>query len=91
MSAESRVALKKLVASLQRLSASSDEQLAYLRSAGDGTCIDELALEFDDAYRGLGMLIRDGVVSSDVAEQITRLSERLDGMSGEAQEDLWDA
>lgn len=48
---------RALVASLGRLAAPATDQIEYLTSLGVADLADELALEFDDLYRPMAMLL----------------------------------
>ena len=69
--------LANLRAALTRLGAPADEQLNYLRGLGVEGSLDELALEFDDAYRPLADVVGLGLDRPDVAMLLRQLDSAL--------------
>ncbi|KQY29724.1 hypothetical protein ASD38_10390 [Caulobacter sp. Root487D2Y] len=73
-----------LIAALEPLALAPDEQLAYLAALGVGETADELALQFDDAFRYAHPM---GQASLDAA--LRALNERLSMMSDTGKAALW--
>jgi hypothetical protein len=74
---------------LQLLSSDAAEQLSYLENIGDRVCVDELALDFDHVFGMLPMLQEAGDLAPALLDLIERLNSQLDGMSGDAHQQLW--
>ncbi|WP_284528463.1 hypothetical protein [Microbacterium sp. T2.11-28] len=66
-----------LRSALARLGAPADEQLNYLRGLGVEGSLDELALEFDDAYRPLADVVGLRPDRPDVAKLLRQLDSAL--------------
>lgn len=83
-------ALANVKKNLANLAAPPDRQLAYLKSIGDECkCLDELALEFNDAFIFLNQFIEDRRVPEATAAAIAAVDKQLDAMSGEKNARLW--
>lgn len=67
----------RLVEVLDRLAATPDRQKAYLQQLGVGDSTDELALEFDDAFRPLDPLLRDAGAPDGVRDALRTLDSAL--------------
>jgi hypothetical protein len=80
-------AKKSLIDALERLSASASEQIKYLRKLGVLPSIDELALEFDDAFVLLPELVQKGYFTDHQANKIRLVDHHLSIMSDKKQ--LW--
>ena len=76
-----------LIEAVKRLAAAPDEQAAYLRQAGAYPSLDELALEFDDAFAP----VRASQGGNEWHEALGRLDAKLDAMSGQQNAQLWRA
>ena len=76
---------KLLVEAVERLAAPADEQLAYLQNLGTYPLLDELALEFDDAFGPS----RSASPASPWAGELKRLDAKLSAMSGPDNAPLW--
>ena len=73
-----------LIAALEPLALGPDEQLAYLSALGADETADELAVQFDDAFRyahPMGHAALDATLRA--------LNERLSAMSGAENAALW--
>jgi hypothetical protein len=75
--------------SVRRLAASADSQIPYLVSLGTVPSIDELALEFDDAYPVFTSRIAEFDLPHRAVESLIRLNDLLLEMSGAAHAELW--
>ena len=69
---------------VENLSSSAERQASYLEALGTAPSSDELAIEFDDAYRTV--IAQLSGRASQLAEE---LNEMLESMSGEASGHLW--
>jgi hypothetical protein len=71
---------------LERLAAAPESQAAYLRRLGSYPSLDELALEFDDAF----VAARHGLdESTSWAVGLGRIDAKLTSMSRQRHADLW--
>lgn len=68
---------RNLLAVTSRLAFPPEEQLACLRQLGVAPAVDELALEFDDMYKPVDVLRRNGVISTS-----TERAPATSGLSG---------
>ncbi|NUS82862.1 MAG: hypothetical protein HOY75_08930 [Streptomyces sp.] len=66
---------QRLVATLDTLASNPDKQLDYVHRLG--VSIDELALEFDDAYRLASGKAQEGLVSDTTLNAINPINEHL--------------
>ena len=84
--AQHLAALKETVANL---AATPLEQENYLRHIGTWPSLDELALEFDDAWRLLPGLVAAGFLDPALSAPMAELDRMLDVISGSENEPLW--
>lgn len=82
-------ALRELEASLGRLAAPADEQLAYLESLGTGALADELALEFHDDVLAVKAFAESKLRGTEAMRAVAEVDDALRNMSGPANERLW--
>lgn len=75
-----------LVEAVERLAAAPDSQEAYLRQLGSYPSLDELALEFDDAFVPVRSMLDD---STSWAVELRRLDAKLTSISGQHHAGLW--
>jgi hypothetical protein len=68
------------------VAAPSEEQLRYARTSGVG--VDEIVLQFDDAFRVSNARVRDGSMSKDEFELLEVVNDRVGDLSN-APGDLW--
>lgn len=87
----SGLGIAQLVAALQRLAADPAVQTAYLASLGVNPSLDELALEFDDAYRIVQPRFRELGVSPQAIARLARVDDALAKMSGARNAQLWES
>jgi hypothetical protein len=80
----------RLVATLGHLAAEPVGQKAYLISIGVEGSADELALEFDDAYRPLIPHMAELKISGLAIAKLARLNDVLTEMSGADHLELWE-
>ena len=82
--------VRELTRTLRNLAASPKEQVRYLTELGTAPCVDELALEFDDA---LHLVDRDALRCKfpDAELSLSALNTELSALSGKAQTNLWTA
>ena len=73
------------------LSQDADEQLAELRRLGCSDVVDELALQFHDQAILADQLHSSGEITEEELDVVRRIDQLLDGMSGEANAELWTA
>lgn len=69
--------MARLRATLERLAAPAGDQVAYLEALGTGEVADELALEFDDAFRPLEPALRDEPGTGQLLETLKALDRAL--------------
>ena len=86
--------LQELCECIERLSASAQEQIDYLHKISaqmppEDISVDELALEFDDAWRAVPQLVREGKLTQQQAEAIDALDQKLNAISGSHNAELW--
>jgi len=79
----------RLRSTVERLSQPAEEQERYLDALGVADSVDELALEFDDAYRPVRHMLDTAGVSKEGVEMLSALDAQLDAMSGEEHAALW--
>ena len=86
---------KNLISAIRVLSNGPDEQANYIRilfgipnSEDDGN-IDELALELEDAFFGADAELRALTINHDQYQNIKKLDDKLDKMSGKKNAHLW--
>lgn len=77
----------RLRSTIERLSRPAGEQESYIDSLG--VSIDELALEFDDAYKAIQHMLDRVGVSTDGADHLSSLDAQLEEMSGSERSALW--
>lgn len=82
-------ALCELAASLGRLAAPAEEQLAYLERLGTGELADELALEFHDNLLAVKGCAKPELRDSAAMRAVAEVDGALERMSGTANEWLW--
>ncbi len=78
-----------LLATVKRLAAPAEAQVAWLKELGTYPSLDELALEFDDEFAR----VRSGQadhLSPDALGALFELDQELDRISGAANARLWD-
>jgi hypothetical protein len=76
---------ENLRAAVERLAASPERQLAWLRELGTFPLLDELALEFDDEFDRMG----SSVDHASSMRALTALDEQLSLMGGPENAGLW--
>ncbi|MBI3298836.1 MAG: hypothetical protein HYZ75_11770 [Elusimicrobia bacterium] len=87
--ADTDEALRELEASLGRLAAPAEEQLAYLNSLGTGELADELALELHDDLLAVKGCAEPDLRDSAAMRAVVEVDDALQRMSGAANERLW--
>ena len=87
-----------LRAATGRLAAPHDEQRTYLNELflplavdGDSSAYgcDELALQFEDYFISVEYMLAEGELSSEQADALNSLNDKLEALSGEQNADFW--
>lgn len=81
------VAIRQLERALERLSWNAEQQIEYMSRFGVGS--DEMALDFDDAFRTTSGMIRQGIMPDSLRETLRPVDEILTEMT-DSHEDEWD-
>jgi hypothetical protein len=77
-----------LIKSIKLLAATPDEQRDYLKKSGSFPCTDEIALEFDDAYRYFAAQEEDSMLLS-ISNKLKRINAILEALSNSTNESDW--
>ena len=78
-----------MIAALARLSAPPHEQAAYLEEIGTSPSLDELALEFEEAYIPMLGLADEFHLTSEQMNVLRALNDGLRAIGGPENEHLW--
>ena len=81
--------INDLCETVGRLSASAEEQAAYVIQLGVAPLVDELALEFGDVVVRVPELVAAGVLNESQATVLQELHQTLHEFSGIENEELW--
>jgi hypothetical protein len=81
------VVIRQLERTLERLSWNAEQQIEYMSRFGVGS--DEMALDFDDAFRTTSGMIRQGLMPDSLREALHPVDEILTEMT-DSHEDEWD-
>jgi hypothetical protein len=79
---------KMILHCIELLAANSDAQRSYLKQSGSYPCTDEIALEFDDAYRRFAAET-DSEIPQSIIIKIDLLNSMLDRLSDSHDENIW--
>lgn len=78
-----------LLQNIELLASSSEIQRSYLKKLGSYPCLDELALEFDDAYATLENQT-DVIISESVRVKLRYIDTILNFLSNTVKKNVWD-
>jgi hypothetical protein len=87
--AEPSMLLERLTQAVRRLSWQARQQQDYLVELGVAGLADELALEFDDAFRPVRQLLDVLQVATPAQVALVALDELLDEMSESEADEIW--
>jgi hypothetical protein len=76
-----------LIDAIKLLAASAHEQRAYLKKSGLFPCTDEIALQFDDAYRYFET--RESHLTGSISNKLKSINAMLDVLSNSADKSIW--
>jgi hypothetical protein len=83
------VFLQEIISMLRVLAFEADHQIAYLRTLGILSHVDELGLEFEDLWVQCDSKRDSGILSEQQYSQLESLAKNLDEISGPQHADLW--
>ncbi len=81
--------VESMRAALETLSLAPEKQRAYLATGGYGDCADELALDFDDAYKVLEPHFGKTHFPKEAESLLKSIDSQLKAISGEGRERFW--
>ena len=87
-------AVETLIESMRLLASDPENQVGHLAALGlseDWMDVDEIALEFEDAYGVVPRLATEGLISADAHAAIDALDIYLKSFSGSENRELWTA
>lgn len=82
-------ALRELKVAVGRLAEDPGDQAIYLAGLGTSPLVDELALDYDDAYRMLASLAPERGLPSQFTSILEEIDEALRRMSHSDDRDVW--